>query len=210
MPENMDKWASGNRKIAKSGHRVAAEMIPSPRRWHGSMISADPVAIWRMSVEYALGTDRTQGHRDRSPALKDMHGHDLLTKAVVVLGAAEVELADCSHSMALVTNTVHPARNAAAIRGRVIPVTRLMRVTTSRQRRTSRTAQRTGAIGVGKTRAVLSNPVERRRLNYRVSIAAERTAVMVVTQEEDQIGRLDFGHWPLLGSPVPPIRESAS
>jgi hypothetical protein len=51
MPENMDKWASGNRKIAKSGHRVAAEMIPFPRRWHGSMISADPVAIWGMSAK---------------------------------------------------------------------------------------------------------------------------------------------------------------
>ena len=69
MPENMDKWASGNRKIAKSGHRVAAEMIPFPRRWHGSMISADPVAIWGMSgnsecskfgfgaVEFALALD---------------------------------------------------------------------------------------------------------------------------------------------------------
>ena len=49
MPENMDKWASGNRKIAKSGHRVAAEMIPFPRRWHGSMISANLEAIWGMS-----------------------------------------------------------------------------------------------------------------------------------------------------------------
>ena len=51
MPENMDKWASGNRKIAKSGHRVAAEMIPFPRRWHGSMISANLEAIWGMSVK---------------------------------------------------------------------------------------------------------------------------------------------------------------
>ena len=51
MPENMDKWASGNRRIAKSGHRVAAEMIPFPRRWHGSMISANLEAIWGMSVQ---------------------------------------------------------------------------------------------------------------------------------------------------------------
>ena len=50
MPENMDKWASGKRKIAKSGHRVAAEMIPFPRRWHGSMISANLEAIWGMSA----------------------------------------------------------------------------------------------------------------------------------------------------------------
>ena len=51
MAENMGKWASGNRKIAKSGHRVAAEMIPFPRRWHGGMISANPEAIWGMSDE---------------------------------------------------------------------------------------------------------------------------------------------------------------
>ncbi len=52
MAENMGKWASGNRKIAKSGHRVAAEMVPFPRRWHGGMISANQEAIWGMSVQY--------------------------------------------------------------------------------------------------------------------------------------------------------------
>ncbi len=51
MPGNMDKWASGNRKIAKSGHRVAAETIPFPRQWHGGTISANLEAIWGMSAE---------------------------------------------------------------------------------------------------------------------------------------------------------------
>ncbi len=50
MAENMGKWASGNRKIAKSGHRVAAEMVPFPQRWHGGMISANKEAVWGMSV----------------------------------------------------------------------------------------------------------------------------------------------------------------
>ena len=49
MTENMDKWAFRNRKIEKSGYRVAAKMIPFPRRWHGGMISANPEAIWAMS-----------------------------------------------------------------------------------------------------------------------------------------------------------------
>ena len=62
MPENMDKWASGNRKIAKSGHRVAAEMIPFPRRWHGSMISANLEAIWGIS---AISTHPTPSFCDR-------------------------------------------------------------------------------------------------------------------------------------------------
>ena len=57
MPENMDKWASGNRKIAKSGHRVAAEMIPFPRRWHGSMISAILEAIWGMLDSATIAVD---------------------------------------------------------------------------------------------------------------------------------------------------------
>ncbi len=52
MAENMGKWASGNRKIAKSGHRVAAEMVPFPQRWHGGMISANKEAVWGMSVRW--------------------------------------------------------------------------------------------------------------------------------------------------------------
>ena len=72
MPENMDKWASGNRKIAKSGHRVAAEMIPFPRRWHGSMISANLEAIWGMSVQcaiqrFGIQTARPGNHRPDGP-----------------------------------------------------------------------------------------------------------------------------------------------
>ncbi len=50
MPGNMNKWVSRHRKIVKSGHRVAAEMIPFPR-WHGGMISANLEAIWGMSVK---------------------------------------------------------------------------------------------------------------------------------------------------------------
>jgi len=41
----------GNRKIAKSGHQVVAEMISFPRRWHGGMISANLKAIWGMSAK---------------------------------------------------------------------------------------------------------------------------------------------------------------
>jgi len=58
MAENMGKWASGNRKIAKSGHRVAAEMVPFPRRWHGGMISANQEAIWGMSVKIKCCVDQ--------------------------------------------------------------------------------------------------------------------------------------------------------
>ncbi len=72
MPENMDKWASGNRKIAKSGHRVAAEMIPFPRRWHGSMISANPEAIWGMSAKnlaiFITNPSQRASEMCRSPA----------------------------------------------------------------------------------------------------------------------------------------------
>ncbi len=51
MPGNMNKWATRHRKIAKSGHRVAAETIPFRRRWRGCMISVNLEAIWRMSVQ---------------------------------------------------------------------------------------------------------------------------------------------------------------
>ena len=65
MAENMGKWASGNRKIAKSGHRVAAEMVPFPRRWHGGMISANQGAIWANSP---LGYGQSSLNRDCSIA----------------------------------------------------------------------------------------------------------------------------------------------
>ena len=50
MLVNLCKWASRHRKIAKSGHRVAAETIPFRRRWRGCMISVNLEAIWGMSV----------------------------------------------------------------------------------------------------------------------------------------------------------------
>ncbi|MDP7552826.1 MAG: hypothetical protein QF791_06470 [Nitrospinaceae bacterium] len=52
MTENKGKWASRHRKIEKSGYQAAAKMISFPRRWHGGMISADPVAIWGMSDKF--------------------------------------------------------------------------------------------------------------------------------------------------------------
>jgi len=54
MTGNMDKWASRHRKIEKSGHWVAAKIIPLPRRWHGGTISANLEAIWGMSDKTAV------------------------------------------------------------------------------------------------------------------------------------------------------------
>ena len=51
MPGNMSKRASRHRKIEKSGHRVAAKVIPFPRWGHGGMISASLEAIWGMSAQ---------------------------------------------------------------------------------------------------------------------------------------------------------------
>ena len=50
MVVNLCKWASRHRQIAKSGHRVAAETIPFPRRCLGCIISANLEAIWGMSA----------------------------------------------------------------------------------------------------------------------------------------------------------------
>ncbi len=50
MVVNLCKWATRHRKIAKSGHRVAAETIPFRRRWRGCMISVNLEAIWGMSA----------------------------------------------------------------------------------------------------------------------------------------------------------------
>ena len=55
MVVNLCKWASRHRKIAKSGHRVAAETIPFRRRWHGCMISVNLEAIWGTSDISSFG-----------------------------------------------------------------------------------------------------------------------------------------------------------
>jgi hypothetical protein len=55
MVINLSKWASPHRKIAKSGHRVAAEPIPFRRWWHGRMISVNLEAIWGMSDISSFG-----------------------------------------------------------------------------------------------------------------------------------------------------------
>ena len=49
MLVNLCKWASRHRKIAKSGHRVAAETIPSVDGGAVVMISVNLEAIWGMS-----------------------------------------------------------------------------------------------------------------------------------------------------------------
>ena len=80
MTENMDKWASRHRKFEKSGHRVAAKMTPFPRRWYGSMISANQEAIWGMSV----GNDYIIGHAAVAQEIPD----DPLVGMVAVHDAA--------------------------------------------------------------------------------------------------------------------------
>ena len=61
MVVNLCKWASRHRKIAKSGHRVAAETIPFRRRWHGCMISVNLEAIWGMSVNVVIDVNSVLG-----------------------------------------------------------------------------------------------------------------------------------------------------
>ncbi len=48
MTENMGEWPSGHRKTEESGHRLAAEKTPVPRRLYGGMISANLEVIWEM------------------------------------------------------------------------------------------------------------------------------------------------------------------
>ena len=54
MAEKLAKWASGHRKIEKSGHRMAAKGIQFSRRWYEGMISANLEVIWEMSVKGRL------------------------------------------------------------------------------------------------------------------------------------------------------------
>ena len=147
-----------------------------------------------LQIEFPLAlVDRllvrpAQQHRHAAFAVEDVHRHDLLVEAVVVLGGAKMQLADRGGLVAGIAHAVHPAGDPAVIDDRVVPIAGLMRIAPGRDRGARGTADRRRGIGIGEARAGQGKAIERRRLHLRMVIAAEHAAGMIVGQEEQQIG----------------------
>jgi len=76
VPEWWNIWSNGlpdESRSPKSDHRMAAEGIPFPWRWNGSMISTDLDVIWRMSDQgfnVGINVGAAAGHRTTMAALR--------------------------------------------------------------------------------------------------------------------------------------------
>ena len=120
-------------------------------------------------------------------AVDDMQRHDLLGEAVVVTGAAEVQLADRHRCVTGFLEPVPPRRHAAVIGDRIVPEADLVDMAAGRQRGARRHADRRIGVGVGEAHATRRQPVEVRRLDHRVAITAEHPPAVLVRQDEQKV-----------------------
>ncbi len=119
----------------------------------------------------------------------DMQRDDLLDEAVVVLGRAEMKLADRHGVMAERTQAVAPAADRAVIGMRVVPACVLRHVGAGLQAGARRHADRTVGVGGGELRAARGERVDVRGPDDPVAVAPCDVAGMLVGQDEQDIGR---------------------
>ncbi len=122
-------------------------------------------------------------------AVDDMHADLLVGKAVVVLRAAEVQLADGDDLVAAVAQQVVPARRLPVVGDGVVPVAGLVNVLAGGKRRPGRHADGRGCVGVREQRAPSRQRVEIRRLNDLVAVAAGHAAVVLIGHDDQQVHR---------------------
>ena len=148
------------------------------------------LAEWRILPDAA---------QDVAHAVHDVEGIDLLGEADVVLLAAEVELADGIHAMALAPEAVAPARHAAVIGTAVVPVADLVDVATGCQGGPRRYADGTGGVGRREPRAPVGQAVDVGGLDDGVAVAAGEVARVLIGHEKEEVRGL-HGYNPFAGS----------
>ena len=124
-------------------------------------------------------------------AVDDVHSDLLVGEAVVVVLAAEVELADRNHMVTAIAQQVMPARHAAVVGHGVVPGADLVHVLAGGERRPRGNAHWAGRVGAFEQRAALRQPVEIGRRNDRVAVAAEHSAVVLIRHDDQQVGWSD-------------------
>ena len=115
---------------------------------------------------------------------------DLFAEAVVVLGAAEVQLADRVDPVALLPQPVAPAGDGAVVGDAVVPAADVVDVAPGLQRGARRHTHGAVDIGVLEAGAAGRQPVEGRCLHQQVTLAAHGVAAVLVREDEQQVGGL--------------------
>ena len=129
----------------------------------------------------------------------DVHGNDLTRKAVVVLGAPEVELAHRHHLVTRVEQPGAPSLDRAVVRRRAVPGADLVRIPAGREARPRRNADGRVRVGVRKPDAAPCQSVEIGRARDLVAVAAGDVAVVLIRENDHGIGR---AHGEASGFPV--------
>ena len=119
-----------------------------------------------------------------------MQRHVLLAEAVVVVRAAEVQLADGIDAVAPGLEPVGPGGDAAVIGDGVVPESDVVHVAAGLEARARGDADWRVAVGVGETHAARRQPIEVGRADHRVSVTAEHTLAVLVRHDEQQISGL--------------------
>ena len=120
-------------------------------------------------------------------AVEDVHADLLVGEAVVVVLAAEVQLADRDDLVAALPQQMMPARDRAVVGDGVVPGADLMHVLAGGECRARGHAHRAGRIGVREQRAACREPVEVGRAHDVVAVAAEHALVVLIRHDDQQV-----------------------
>ena len=119
--------------------------------------------------------------------LDDVHRDALHVEAVVVVGGAEVQLADGLHAMAALPEMVVPRRRGALIGVGVVPVADLVGVLAGREGGAGRDADRVAAVRVREPHATRGQRVDVGRVRERAAVAAEHLGAVLVGHDHEKI-----------------------
>ena len=127
----------------------------------------------------------------RAPHLSDpvpeMHRPMLDVETGRVIGVAVVQFSDGLDADSMALQFGAPARNAAVVAHRVVPMADGVHVASGRKAGARRHAKGRGRVGVGEADAACGEPVEMRCAHDRVTGARERARLMRIRDDEDEM-----------------------
>jgi hypothetical protein len=142
-------------------------------------------------------------------AFDDVHRHDRLREAAILVLRAEMQFSDRDDAMAGVTQVMMPARDRAVIRIGIVPKSDLMNVLAGRERGARRDAHGRRRPTGCETRSPRRQPVEIRRMHERMAVAAHHVAAVLIRHDDQQVLRLHIAAPDRCGRPRLPYATVA-
>ena len=127
-----------------------------------------------------------------SLAIYHMQRIDLSAKAVVVVGAAKMQLADGVDRVTGCSQAMSPAWHFTMVREGVVPISQLVHVAPGSEGCTRRNADRTVGVGARKPGAAGGQAVQVGRLHAGMAITPGDIAAVLVGEDEEKVCRLQL------------------